>query len=167
MPSAVPTRSVDPVRPLRESHEAAVVRLNRALAALLPVGARPMAGSGCDHIEFWWSSHDSRYNLGVLLPSGVSLAVMVEPRDRGDVPQCVAVPDGCRRTDEPGGSAVLSDLSKLSDLMVGDRQRTVTVERPDDTRVLLAAIGQAGDLPTVEAMAAIGLSPELTLYPNP
>ena len=126
-----------------------------------------MAGSGCDHIEFWWSAHDSRYNLGVLLPSGVSLAVMVEPRDRGDVPQCVAVPDDCRRTDEPDGSVLLSDLSKLSDLMVGDRQRTVTVERPDDTRVLLAAIGQAGDLPTVEAMGAIGLSPELTIYPNP
>jgi hypothetical protein len=48
------------------------------------------------------------------------------------MPTRVAVPDDCHRTDDPDGSMVLSDLSKLSYLMAGDRQRTVTstVRRP-------------------------------------
>jgi hypothetical protein len=165
MPSWVPKRPADPVRPPAESRPAALLRLDRALPAVLPRDARPMTGTGCDHIEFWWSEHDSRYNLGALLPGPVSLAIMVEARDRGDVPQCVAVPDDCHRTDAPDGSVILSDLSDVSDLNVGDQQRTVTVDRPDDTRVMIAVIGQYGDLPTVETLSRIGLSPELTLYP--
>lgn len=167
MPSWVPRRTADPVRPPAETHAAALLRLNRSLAAVLPSGARPMTGTGCDHIEFWWSAHDSRYNLGAMLPGDVSLAIMVEPRDRGDVPQCQAVPENCERTDEPDGSVISADLSELSDLNVGDEQRTVTADRSDDTRVVLAVIGRFGDLPTTETLSAIGLSPELTLYPNP
>jgi hypothetical protein len=55
----------------------------------------------------------------------------------------------------------------LSNLTVGDTQRTVSVFRPDGTQVLLAVIGRLRDLPSVEALSAIGTSPELTLYPNP
>jgi hypothetical protein len=57
------------------------------------------------------------------------------------MPTRVAVPDDCHRTDDPDGSMVLSDLSKLSYLMAGDRQRTVTSTGP--------TTGQLGDLPTV------------------
>jgi hypothetical protein len=164
-PAGVPKRQADPVRPLTEPHNTAAQRLDHALPELLPPGAKPMTGTGCDHIEFWWSTHDSRYNLGARLPGNVSLAIMIEARDRGEVPQCATVPDDCHRTDATDGSVTMSDLSALSDLTAGDTQRTVTVFRPDNTRVLLAAIGREQDLPSVTTLSAIGRRPELTLYP--
>jgi hypothetical protein len=59
----------------------------------------------------------------------------------------------------------MSHLSALSDLTVNDTQRTVTVFRPDNTRVMLAVIGREQDLPSVATLSATGRSPEMTLYP--
>jgi hypothetical protein len=160
LPSSVRPRQTDPIRPLTESRDAALARLNRALPALLPAGAR--SSSTCGRIEIYWSPQLSDYQFGAQLPGDVSLAVMIQPLDRGTTPACVAVPDHCARTDGPDGSITMSDLSPLLGSQV---QRSVSVYRTDDTKVLIAVIGREPALPSVETLSALGRAPALTLYP--
>ena len=162
MPSFVPTRQADPVRPPSDDHVATARRLQTALVPLLPAGARSTAA--CGRMEVFWDTTELDYRAGTGLRGGrVSLVVIIRARDRGSPPDCLAVPHGCTRTTAADGSLVLSDLS---DLDAGGRaQRSVTVDRPDDTRILLVSIGHPSELPSVATLAAIGRAPALTLYP--
>ncbi|MEU8820005.1 hypothetical protein [Actinoplanes sp. NPDC048796] len=160
-------RTPRPLRPLPEGHDTAARRLTAALTPLLPDGAHPRAGSGCDRVEFWWNRQAATYQTTAWLGAGkaeVSLVILVKAAESSDAtPHCLAS-DGpsCTRTDLGGDRIAMSDLNPHTG---GTYQRSVTVYRPDDTLVSAVVIGRPAALPTVARLTAIAGSADLTLYP--
>ncbi|AGL20114.1 hypothetical protein [Actinoplanes sp. N902-109] len=161
-PGRVPNRKSTPARPLPESHEVASRRLTAALAPLLPAGTSP---ANCDRVEVWWSEQSAQYQAGGRIPAGTlptTIVVLIRPREPGDSKLSCADGDG------PGCTVTAHGTQRYADSELdkaGRIQRTVTVARPDDTRVQIVVIGARTDLPAVATLTAIASAPPLTLYP--
>ncbi|SNY39113.1 hypothetical protein [Paractinoplanes atraurantiacus] len=160
-------RTARPVRPLPEAHDVAARRLTAALTPLLPDGAHPEPGSGCDRVEFFWNRQAAVYQATAWQGAGekqVSTVILVRAAEPSDAtPRCLGS-DGpeCTRTDLDGERTAMSDLNPVSE---GTYQRSVTLYRPDDTRVSVVVIGRPAVLPSVEQLTVIAGSADLTLYP--
>jgi hypothetical protein len=167
VPSYLPSGVADPIRRPAESHAAAAERLTAALPPLLPDGAHPRQGSGCDRIEFRWDPDQAAYqaNAWVGVDDQTSIVVLVRPRDRSQkTPRCMILNGReCGRWDFWPGVVTMTDLGPAD---TQDRSRlTVAVHRPDDTWVGVVVIGFHDDLWTLPNWAKLGNAPGLTLYP--
>ncbi|BEL04313.1 hypothetical protein Q0Z83_025040 [Actinoplanes sichuanensis] len=160
-------RTPQPVRPLPETHDTAIARLTAALPHLIPPGSRPSRTSSCDRVEFWWNKQAAAYQAVAWQGDGateVSMVILVRAAERSDTtPHCLAATgSACTRTDLGPGEIAMSDSMPLIE---GERQRSVTVYRPDSTRVSVVVIGRPASLPTVAGLTEIARSADLTLYP--
>jgi hypothetical protein len=152
-------RQAEPLRTPAEAHDTAAVRLTDALPALLPPGAQARK---CPRVEFRWDDGRAQYQATAWV-GDVSLVITLRPRDRGEQEHCLLSGLACNRTELGGGAVAMHDQFDLGP--DGKVQRSTTVYRPDDTRVMLVTIGRPTDLLSADHLAEIGRDPALTLYP--